>query len=232
MTTPEFVIEKDKLALAERLADDVVLCLEDGLDARGSASLVVSGGSTPLPFFEALRLRPLDWKNVNITLADERWVPQTDPDSNERFVREHLLQDRAANANFVGLFVDGSDINSAQAVCHDRIAALMPFDCVVLGMGDDGHTASLFPETDRLNDALDLARNELCLAMHPSGVTQARMTLTLKALIDAQEIALHITGAKKRLVYDYALIDRLPEKAPISAVLIQEATPVSVYWCV
>ncbi len=230
MNELEYITRDTADQLAERLADDVVLCLQDGIEQRGKASLVVSGGSTPVPFFKVLRQRALEWSKVSVTLADERWVPDNHADSNAALVAEHLLQDAAAEASFVGLYVEGKDAFDAQPEVELRLQALMPFDAVVLSMGSDGHTASLFPYTEGLADALDLNLPYLCRAMNPETVTQVRMTLTLKAILSAQEIALHITGEEKRQVLEYATVDRLVEKAPVSALIIQDETPVSVYW--
>jgi len=217
MTEAAFITASDTDALAEQLAHDVVECLEEGLHARGHASLVVSGGSTPLPFFKALRGKPIDWQNITVTLADERWVASDHADSNARFVREHLLQDKAASARFVPLYHDMA-ITEAAVHCHNLIAPLTPFDCVVLGMGSDGHTASLFPATPGLAEAVDLSRDPLCCAMFPPSVPQARMSLTLKALVNTRKIAVHITSDQKRQVLAEAQLEKSVERAPISAV--------------
>lgn len=229
MIDPEFISAANAVALADRLANDVKLCLEDGLAQRGNASLVVSGGSTPIPFFHALRNLDLDWSKITVLLADERWVPPDHQDSNEKLVREHLLQGKASHAQLIGLYSD-DEIHAAVETKHAQIADLLPLDMVVLGMGTDGHTASLFPGAEGLYDAVDPKREPLCCAMFPTTAPHARLSLTLKALLDSQEIAIHITGEEKRQVLEYAMVDKLVQKAPIAAVVCQSETPVSIYW--
>lgn len=141
--------------LAKELADFVAQRLRTGVSERGRALLVLSGGSTPVPFFEALAQCDLDWSRVTITLADERWVPEEHADSNARLVKAYLLQGRAAQANWVPLFNDEVTPQGGQAAIEQTLAGLCwPADVVVLGMGGDGHTASLFPYAPELPAAL------------------------------------------------------------------------------
>ena len=134
-------------ALSRRLAAN----LQAAIAARGLASLVVSGGKSPIKLFELLRAESLDWSKVCVALADERWVDPTDPDSNEKLVRDVLLKQAAAAARFIGL-KNGAPTPDLGAVSAWETFARVPrpFDAVVLGMGDDGHTASLFPHSPNL----------------------------------------------------------------------------------
>lgn len=212
-------------ALAERVADD----LRRAVEHRGTASLVVSGGSTPRPFFEALSRRSLPWSAVRVTLADERWVPADHPDSNERLVREHLLQGAASDATLVGLVTPPETPEEGREACETRLEAIeRPYDVVVLGLGEDGHTASLFPEADQLAAGLDLETTRTCLAVRPSAAPHARMSLTLPTLLDCRRLVLHITGERKWQVYQQAQEPGPAEDLPIRAVL--RSGQLEVWW--
>lgn len=212
------------------LADAVSASLAAALAARERASLVVSGGRSPIGFFQCLRDAELDWSRVWITLADERWVPDEHPDSNAALVRQHLLQGPAAAAHFVPLWNGAA---APAAAIAERTAALaqlpQPFDIVVLGMGEDGHTASLFPGAPGLAAALDPAGAALLAAIDPPAAPHPRLSLTLRALLGCRHIHLPLAGASKRAVYARALAQRDPLQLPISAVLCQSDVPVTVY---
>lgn len=228
---PAFKEFKDSPTLVAALAGQVADLLRDGIRERGEASLVVSGGSTPVPFFAALSALALDWKQVAVTLADERWVDPTDADSNERLVRQHLLQNQAAAARFVGLKNEALSAIQGEKECEDRLALLpRPFDVLILGMGNDGHTASLFPQATRLSEALNMDSGMLCLAITPPAAPHERMSLTLPALLQSRQIILHLVGPGKRAVYERALADGPVAEMPIRAVLGQTAAPVTVFW--
>jgi 6-phosphogluconolactonase len=218
-------------ALADALAEAIARQINDALKARGRATLVVSGGSSPRATFIRLAQKPVRWGAVTITLTDERWVPASDPASNEAFVRGTLLVGPAASAHFVGLYTADSTPEAGERACAARIEALArPFDAVLLGIGDDGHTASLFPGAPGLSDALDPAGRALCRAMRPPGVPPPRMTLTLRALLDARGAFLLFQGARKRAAYEAALADGAADAMPVRAVLRQGRVPVKVYW--
>ncbi|MFH1020955.1 MAG: 6-phosphogluconolactonase [Pseudomonadota bacterium] len=228
---PEFKEFKDSSTLVAALAGQVADLLRAAIRERGQASLVVSGGSTPVPFFAALSVLALDWKQVTITLADERWVEPTDADSNEHLVRQHLLQNRAAAARFVGLKTGAATAVQGERECEDRLALLpRPFDVLILGMGNDGHTASFFPQARRLGEALALDSGKLCLAITPPVAPHERMTLTLPALLHSRKIILHLAGPDKRAVYERALANGPVAEMPIRAVLGQATSPVTVFW--
>lgn len=217
--------------LAEKLATSVAGTLRQAIAARGAASLVVSGGSTPRPFFERLNRQDLDWEKVSITLADERWVDTEDEASNERLVRQTLLQNAAAAATFVGLKTDQETPEAGQATCEAALSALpLPFDVVVFGMGGDGHTASLFPEARRLAEGLDPENPALCLPIYPPAAPYPRMSLTASALIAGSRLILHITGENKWLVYQQALADGPETDLPVRAVLRRGTDRLDVYW--
>ncbi|MCB1054808.1 MAG: 6-phosphogluconolactonase [Acidobacteria bacterium] len=214
-------------ALAERLGRDLGAAVAD----RGRASLVVSGGTTPLPLFRALAGLELPWNRVTVTLADERWVAPTDPASNERLVRETLLEGRAAAARFVGLKTRDRTPETAVAACEAALAEISrPFDAVVLGMGSDGHTASLFPGAPELAQGLDPASGRRCVAVHPGGELPPRMSLTLPALVDSRSLHLHFTGDAKLEVYRRALEDGPVEEMPIRGVLRGAGRRLELWW--
>ncbi|MBX2826328.1 MAG: 6-phosphogluconolactonase, partial [Gammaproteobacteria bacterium] len=206
MNQPDYIVDESKVALAEKLATDVAAMLAAGIRDRGRATIAVSGGSTPLPFFQALSRKPLDWSSVTVTLADERWVDPDHADSNERLVRQELLVAEASAATLLGLYQPIDEPEDALSSLDAQLRSLLPFDVVILGMGDDGHTASLFPGADGLQDALDLQRDVYCAAMVPGTAKHKRMSLTLKALVATQHLLVHITGETKRSVLEYALI--------------------------
>jgi len=210
----------DPRALAEALGRRVAGDLRAAISERGTASLVISGGSTPRPFFEHLSRQRLDWGKVRVTLADERWVPADHADSNERLARERLLAADAAAATMVGMVNAEATPEAGHRACERALAAIeRPFDVVVLGLGEDGHTASLFPGAPELAAGLDPETRRICLAVRPPAAPHPRMSLTLAALLDCRRLVLHITGAVKWDVYRRASEPGPAEELPIRAVL-------------
>lgn len=224
------VVGQDANTLAAQLAVDVADNLRAGIAGRGYATLVVSGGSTPVPFFKALSDTKLEWNSVTVLLADERWVGPEHPDSNERFVRQHLLINEAGTARFVSLKNDAATPEDGWSEAEKAMAEVKrPFDVVILGMGEDGHTASLFPQADGLDKAIAKGCGRATWPMNPISVEQARMTLTLDCLLDTRHLYLHITGDEKRAVYrKAATVD--PAVYPIAAVIKAAADRLKVYW--
>ncbi len=229
----QFVEAADPQALADRLADDIAVRLAEAIALRGAASLVVPGGSTPGLLFDALSTRDLAWDKVVVTLNDERWVDPPDPASNEQLVRARLITGPAAAAHFVGMKTPSSSAEDAVAEVERRLAAVpRPFDVMLLGMGEDGHTASLFPGSAALKASLDgdPARVQAVQAPGARGATE-RMTLALPALLESRVIVLLMTGRAKLDALHRAQAPGDPLEVPIRAVLQGAASPVHVYWC-
>ncbi|MCI5208793.1 MAG: 6-phosphogluconolactonase, partial [Candidatus Electrothrix sp. ATG2] len=152
--------------LAAELADQIGQSLRKGIAAHGRASLVVSGGSTPKPLFKQLSRLDIPWQNVVITLVDERWVVPSDPASNEQLVRQHLVQDRAAKATFVGMKNFAATAGEGESGCEQNLRKVpRPFTVLILGMGNDGHTASLFPGSAQLAAATAMHSGTTCMAV-------------------------------------------------------------------
>jgi 6-phosphogluconolactonase len=205
-------------ALAASLARDVADELSRAIEAKGRATLAVSGGTTPKLFFEKLSMIDIPWSRVSVTLVDERQVPESSERSNARLVRAHLLQNKAAAARFVPL-VGNPDAENIPA-----------FDVAVLGMGNDGHTASFFPGGDTLAEAIDAETRKRLIAITAPGAGEPRLTFTLPVLAQAGRLALHIEGAEKKQVLKQALAEGPQEDMPVRAVLRGPA-PVTLYWC-
>jgi 6-phosphogluconolactonase len=231
MTPPREYRYADREALASDLADAIAADLRVAVAARGAASLVVSGGSTPRPLFAALARIALPWEDVWVTLADERWVDADDEASNERLVRRHLRVGEAAGARLVGLRNAAPTPEAGREACEKSLAAVpRPFDVVVLGMGDDGHTASLFPGAPELAAGLDRGTDRLCLAVRPPAAPHPRMSLTLAAILGSRRLVVHISGEAKWEVYRQVKEPGPVEEAPIRAVLASGHEALAVYW--
>ena len=212
------------------LVSKVVDLLSMAIEQHGSASLVVSGGRTPKGFFHLLSQEFLDWSKVTVTLADERWVDADHKDSNEKLVQENLLINEACVARFVALKNSATSAQAGETSIDQDLSAIGRFTLVILGMGDDGHTASLFPGSEALNMGLDMESGRQCLAVQPLDAPHERMSMTLPRLLDSEQIIVHISGENKGNVL--AMADGGDDRfeLPIRAVLQQTITPVSVYW--
>jgi 6-phosphogluconolactonase len=217
--------------LSHELAMQIAANLNEALGARGLASLVVSGGRSPVRLFEILRTQPLDWGRVSLALADERWVRPEDAASNERLVRDVLLKDQAASARFHGL-KNGAPTPDLGAVSAWETFARVPrpFDAMILGMGDDGHTASLFPGSPNLPSALNASAAAGCVGMRSPVPPHPRLSLNLTALLDSRRIVVLITGESKLRTLTAACAPGPVEDMPVRAVLRQTRTPVDVMW--
>jgi 6-phosphogluconolactonase len=217
-------------ALAEALARAVANDLTDGIATRGTGVLAVSGGSTPKRFLKALSKRTVDWPRVLVTLVDERWVEPSSDRSNAKLVHDLLLTGDAAGARFVPLWSGGEEPTEASvAETNSNLARLpMPFDAVILGMGNDGHTASFFPGGDTLADAL--TSKGPAVPLKAPGAGEPRITLTLPALLNTGSLYLHIEGGEKASTLDRALSAGPIEDMPVRAVLNQSQTPVHIYF--
>jgi 6-phosphogluconolactonase len=214
-------------AAAELLAG--LISRKLSVSAQTRSSLVVSGGSTPGPCFDLLSREPLDWSRVTVIPSDERWVPAGHPDSNERLIRERLLRDRAAEGKVLSLFRHG--IEAAQAprlIQRDIEQAAQPFSAVLLGMGEDGHFASLFPDFEELATALDPATTVSCIAVQTESSPHLRISLTLAALLNSQHIVLLIFGEAKREVFETA--KHGGSAYPVEALLRHTSAPLTVIW--
>jgi 6-phosphogluconolactonase len=208
--------EELALGLAEWTAER----LRSAITARGVALLIVSGGKSPARFFELLSDRALDWTRVHVTLADERRVADDSPRSNARLVREKLLRNRAAAARFTPLADVRLPEDQELAAASARVANLpLPADVVVLGMGDDGHTASWFPGAEGLTEVMDPGARQLVAPIVAADAPEPRLTLTGRIILRASAIALEIEGEAKLGTFAKALENGPEEAMPIRAVL-------------
>lgn len=218
----------DGAQAAANLATRIATLLGDAIATRGTASLALSGGRSPKPVLEALATTPLDWSKVVVTLVDERWVAPDAPDSNERLLRETLLTGPAAAARFVPMKNDATDAYAGQPAVEAAFAAIpWPLDIVLLGMGEDGHTASLFPAAVELADGLTSAARTI--AVTPPAAPHQRLSLTASAILASRHIFLQISGAAKKAIYDNALKDGPVEQLPIRLALLQDKTPIEIW---
>ncbi|WP_188063783.1 6-phosphogluconolactonase [Sphingobium sp. KCTC 72723] len=218
----------DGAQAAADLATRIATLLGDAIATRGTASIALSGGRSPKPVLEALATTPLDWSKVVVTLVDERWVAPDAPDSNERLLRETLLTGPAAAARFVPIKNDATDAYAGQPAVEAAFAAIpWPLDIVLLGMGEDGHTASLFPAAVELADGLTSAARTIPVT--PPAAPHQRLSLTASAILASRHIFLQISGAAKKAVYDNALKDGPVEQLPIRLALLQDKTPIEIW---
>ena len=224
--------EYENAAVAARAqADAVAIELQNALNEKGNAVLAVSGGRSPIAFFEALSQKDLDWANVSIGLVDERIVATIHPDSNTRLVREHLLQNKAAAAQWIPMVEDGkTEIElQPQAVVDYALKQYKHPDVLVLGMGGDGHTASLFPQAPQLPDAINLENNLTLIHTTPVTAPHERVSMTLDAILNTLNVFLAIQGADKKAVFAKAAEEPTTEY-PISLILNNERVDCHVFY--
>lgn len=213
----EFIEYPDRdlqaLALARQVASD----LRAALNRRDRAVLAVPGGTTPAGLFDLLGGQELDWARVTILPTDERWVPEDDPRANARLIRGRLMTEGAAAATYLPLWTAAATPDDTAWAVEEAVAAVLPIDVLVLGMGADGHVASLFPGGDRLAEALAPEAPPV-LAMQAPGAPEPRITLTLPVLRGAFAVHLLIAGADKRAALQAAR-GAEPATMPVAALL-------------
>ena len=198
--------------------------LRQALELRGQASLMVSGGSSPKPLYERLSKTDLDWSKITVSLVDERWVDSGQAGSNEDFIRDNLIQNKATSANFFGLKTDYPSVETGLKAAEARFAKIdRPFDVCVMGMGSDAHTASWFPNSKGLQAALSSDNSDILCAVDADGAPVAgehphRITLTLNAVLNSHIVVLFIPGEAKRAVFDSAPTEALSD-APVQSLL-------------
>ena len=219
---------KSPVLLADGLALKVAKQLSDAIDARGTATLVVSGGRSPVAFFQNLAKQKLDWSKVVVTLADERWVPVEHADSNAGLLKRYLLQGPAAKAQFLSLYSASTNLEQAAEQADRLLAELPPIDVLILGMGDDGHTASLFPNSPNLADALKVDGTRRCYPMLAPTVPHQRLTMSRALLASAKTTVLSISGQSKLTTLSAALAGDDVAAMPIRAFL---QPTLEIYWC-
>ncbi len=227
----------DPAAQTEALALALGRLLRAAVAERGGALLAVSGGRSPIALFTRLRREPLPWAQVTVLLVDERCVPPAHPDSNAGLVRQHLLRDAASAARCLPFFdtlapaaaTDDSALAALADAAEARLSALnWPLDIALLGLGEDGHTASLFPRAAGLAQAIDMKSQRRVAWTRPPQAPHARLTLTLPTLLAARTLVLPLQGERKRAVFEQACLAPSNE-LPLSLVLHQARRPVQVW---
>ena len=217
--------------MADAVAGDIGFIIESALDARGEALIAVPGGKTPLPIYERLAKAKLNWKKVTIIPTDERLVPLTDEKSNIRAIAQAFLPTGAR------VFPIGSDIadyklagNSANAKLADL---KFPLDLAWLGVGSDGHTASIFPGPD-VDEALNAPKGRNAVGVMPDPLPAdapvARVTLTRSAILSARTVLITVTGEEKKAMLEGAIADGQSSKLPIGRVLAEAEQPIDIHW--
>lgn len=222
----------DGATLAEGLADFVARRLSAAIATTGAATLAVSGGRTPTRFFHALSSHPIAWEQVVVTLVDERWVGVDSDRSNGRLVLDNLMQGPAAEARFLPLYTGAATPEAGLQALEAAVSSLsLPLTVAVLGMGDDGHTASFFPGGDGLAHALDPTSGAILAPVRADAAGEPRITLTLPPILAARTIVLHLEGAGKAAVLERALGHGEEADMPIRAVLRRAGKPIDLFWC-
>jgi 6-phosphogluconolactonase len=215
----------------EFLAESAAGILAQALQAPGARALAGAGGTTPGPVYDRLARRKLPWERLTVTLTDERWVDPDAQESNARLLRQHLLVGDAARAHFLPLKSAGASPQADAVEAEADIREILPFAAVLLGMGADGHFASLFPGAPELEVGLDLEGPRLCVPVAEAGLKPLvpRISLTARALTRTQLLVVLITGQDKRGVVERVEAD--PDYAPpVATILRQDRCPVQVLW--
>jgi 6-phosphogluconolactonase len=231
------IVEKffdTKDALTAELSATLEQSLRDGIVNDGRAVLIVSGGSSPAPAYKHLSTLALDWQHIDVAMVDERWIAPSHEKSNEAFIKSTLLQNFGAAANFVTMKNEAISAEQGVEACENTYAALKrPFDVTILGMGPDGHTASLFPNAQGLEHGLTTDQLVCGINAIQSDVTGSiteRMTLTLSAIAQSKVVKLLISGEEKLAVYKQAKAGGNVNDMPLRAVLNHPNINIEVYW--
>ncbi len=224
-------LHRDADALATTLAEELARIVADAVAMRGSASLALAGGSTPFPIYRRLAAMELGWSRVSLIPTDERWVQAEHPASNLRAMREAFAA--ASGVRLLSLTpIEPHNSAKATFALNALVELANPFDAVLLGMGGDGHFASLFPGASELEAGL---RGDAgALVVHPvplpSEAPFARISLSLERLLNSRRVLLAVTGHAKRAVLDRAQTANEPQALPICAMLHQQRLPLEIHW--
>ncbi|MGI9236743.1 MAG: 6-phosphogluconolactonase [Woeseiaceae bacterium] len=216
-----------RLEASEAAANRIAELLANRLDNQAKASLIVSGGTTPRQCLRALAKTPLEWQRVQVALSDERWVPADHKDSNEKLVRDSLLVDEAAPAKLLPVYEEGVSPEERCEALQNPLPVL-PFSCSLIGMGADGHFASLFPDAEQLAHGLDVESGRLYIPVTTAASPHPRISMTLAGISRSDEIVLLFFGDEKLDVYKEALASA--EQHPVSRLLRQKRAPVRLIW--
>jgi len=207
----------------------IINALHRRLETDDTAAVVVTGGTTPAPVYSYMAHKQLDWHRVHVLLSDERWVPADHPDSNEKMLRDALARSRASYAQISHYFDAAESLDDRCVQLESEFADLpLPFTSALLGMGSDGHFASLFPDAANLQPSLNLQSTRAYVPVDTASSPHRRLSMTLPALLQSDEILLLISGAEKRAVLEQAA--EPGSNLPIAYLLRQLRTPVDVFW--
>ncbi len=217
--------------MAEAVAGDIGFIIESALDARGEALIAVPGGKTPLPIYAKLAQAKLNWKKVTIIPTDDRLVPLTDEKSNIRAIAQAFLP---AGARVFPITSDIADYRLAGNSADAKLNELkFPLDLAWLGVGSDGHTASIFPGPD-FDDALNAPKGRHAIGVMPDPLPPeapvARVTLTRSAILSARTVLITVTGEEKKAMLEGAIADGQSSKLPIGRVLAEAEQPIDIHW--
>jgi 6-phosphogluconolactonase len=230
VTSHEESFFPDRKRLFSGLCQDIHERLGEIIRKRRKASMALAGGTTPGQLYDALSNTVLPWEKVTITLTDERWVSPEDPASNEYLIRDLLMKRRAAGATFVPLKTNHAKASGGAGTAEKRITPLMPFDICLIGMGPDGHIASLIPGAEGYAAAADPNTTKKLAGIHAPGAAGApeRMTLTVPGLLSSRRIVVLFMGQDKLNVYNEAKAGE--GSSPLKALLAQKKVPVHAFW--
>ncbi len=228
----------DAQSLAENLAGELVIRIDQAIKNKGNAVIALSGGSTPKPLFKVLAEHEIDWDKVVVTLVDERWVPESHELSNAAFMKQYLLDALPAGVRFVPLYQAAQTVEASFPVVladycqatNSSLEELRSFDIVILGMGGDGHTASFFPDASNVADLVDINSAQPLLACSSASTQVERITWSLPYLLNTDFLALHFTGEGKLDVFEQALSGTDATELPIRCAIFQDGTPLNVYF--
>jgi 6-phosphogluconolactonase len=231
MIEAEFWDYDDADEMADAVAGDIAFIIESALDARGEALIAVPGGTTPLPIYKKLAAAKLNWKKVTIVPTDDRLVPMTDEASNVRAIAMAFLP---TGARVFPITSDITDYKLAGNSANAKLGELkFPLDLAWLGVGSDGHTASIFPGPD-LEDALNAPKGRHAVGVMPDPLPPEapypRVTLTRSAILSARTVLITVTGEDKKALLEGAIEDGHSSKLPIGMVLAEAEQPIDIHW--
>ena len=231
MIEAEWWEHEDAEAFADAIAGDIGFIIESAIDARDASLLALPGGKTPLPVFQKLAAQKLGWKKVTIIPTDERLVEVSDERSNARLLAQSFMR---AGARVIPIGGENADVEAAGNIADARLQDLpWPPDLVWLGMGGDGHTASIFTGPDMQN-ALDAPKARRAVGVRPDpmplDMPVARVTLTRAALLSARTLIITINGEEKKALLEQAIADGQSSRLPIGRVLAEAEQPIDIHW--